>query len=122
MKPSATSQPDYLEGVIIGGGWAHDELDNPCATVQILVNSHHLTLIDDTAQGWTLIEFDGAPDPEATFHKAFGAVFGDAAEFDEDTLRDFRKALERIGSERFAEICGSKVIPLAIYRNRRNKD
>lgn len=93
MKTSANTKPDYLEGVIIGGGWAHDELDKQCATVHIAVNLHHLTLMDDSVHGWTLEKFDSALEPEAEFLKAFGAPFGDAAEFDQDTLSDFRKTL-----------------------------
>lgn len=117
MKTSANTKPEYLEGVIIGGGCAHDELDNSCATVHIAVNLHHLTLTDDSVHGWTLEKFDSAAQPEAGFLKVFGAPFGDAAEFDHDTLSDFRKTLERVGIDRIAEIEGGKAIALRIYQS-----
>ena len=114
MKPSVDTDVEHYEGVVLGGGWEHDELNYPCPSVQIAVNMHHLTLTD-TVQAWNLEEFDGAYDPDDEFRRAFGSAYGDDAEFDYDILRDFRKTLERVGSERIAEVYGGKAIPMRIY-------
>ena len=87
---------------------------NPCARVHITVNAHHLALVDDVERGWTLNDFNGAPNPDEEFKKFFGAEFGVDAEFDYAVLRDFVKTLERVGSERIAGVCGGRAIMLKI--------
>lgn len=115
MKTPQNTDVQSREGVIVGGGWEHDELDAPCASVQIEVNGHRLTLIDDAVQGWNLAEFDGTHNPQDAFRQTFGAAYGNVAEFDFESLRDFRKTLERVGSERIADVYGGKAIVLWIY-------
>ena len=104
-----------LTGIITGGGWEHDAFRNPCARVHITLNAHHLALVDDTDRGWTLYDFDGVPNPEEEFKKVFGVEFGEDAEFDYAVLRDFVSTLERVGSERIAEVNRGKPISLLIY-------
>lgn len=104
--------PAHLQGVILGGGWEHDAFRNPCARVEILVNGHRLTLVDDTENGWTLQEFDDSPNPQESSKNVFHAEFGDDAEFDYAILRDFVRTLERVGSERIAEEYQGKPIAL----------
>ncbi len=111
---SSSDVMKHVKGVVLGGGWEHDDFGNPCARVEILVNAHHITLVDDTANGWTLGEFDDAPNPEEAFKKFFGVEFGEDAEFDYAVLRDFVSTLERVGSERIAEAVGGKAISLFI--------
>ena len=108
-------QLNTLTGTITGGGWEHDAFQNPCARVHITLNAHHLVLVDDTERGWVLYDFDSAPNPEEEFKKFFGVEFGEDAEFDYAVLRDFVRTLERVGSERIAEVHGGKPISLLIY-------
>ena len=105
---------ETLTGIITGGAWEHDAFRNSCARVHITVNAHHLTLVDDTERGWTLYDFDGAPNPNEEFKKFFGVEFGEDAEFDYAALRDFVSTLERVGSERIAEAYGGRAITLGI--------
>lgn len=103
-----------LTGIITGGGWEHDAFNNPCARVHITINAHHLAIVDDTERGWTLYDFDGAPNPEDEFKKAFGVEFGEDAEFDYAILCDFVSTLERVGSERIADTCRGNPISLQV--------
>ncbi len=104
-----------LTGFITGGGWEHDAFQNPCVRVHITLNAHYLAIVDDTERGWTLYDFDGTPNPDEEFKKFFGVAFGEDAEFDYAVLRDFVRTLERVGSERIAEVHGGKPISLLIY-------
>lgn len=105
---------ETLTGIITGGGWEHDAFRNSCARVHITLNAHHLALVDDVERGWTLYDFDGVPNPDEEFKKFFGAEFGEDTEFDYAVLRDFVKTLERVGSERIAEVYGGRAITLRI--------
>ncbi len=105
---------ETLTGIITGGAWEHDAFRNSCARVHITVNAHHLALVDDVERGWTLYDFDGAPNPNEEFKKFFGVEFGEDAEFDYAVLRDFVRTLERVGSERIVEVYGGKTIDLEI--------
>ncbi len=109
-------QLNTLTGIITGGGWEHDAFRNSCARVHITVNAYHLALVDDVERGWTLHNFDGAPNPDKEFKKIFGAEFGEDAEFDYAVLRDFVRTLERVGSERIAEVFRGTAISLFIER------
>lgn len=112
--PRSVGSIENLQGVIVGGGWEHDAFGNPRARVEILLNAHHITLIDDTERGWTLEEFNDAPNPEEEFKKVFGVELGEDAEFDYAVLRDFVRMLECVGSERIAELCGGRPISLEV--------
>lgn len=105
---------ETIIGHITGGGWDHDAFRNSCARVHITLNAHHLAIVDDTERGWTLYDFDDAPDPNEEFKKFFGVEFGEDAEFDYAVLRDFVSTLERVGSERIGEVYGEKLILLRI--------
>lgn len=102
--------------MILGGDWEHDAFGNPCARVEISLDAHHITLVDDSERGWTLESFDDAPNADEEFKKVFGVEFGEDSEFDYAVLRDFVKTLERVGSERIVEVCGGKPISLEIDR------
>lgn len=111
----ANQEPmETLTGIITGGDWEHDAFQNPCTRVQITINAYNMTIVDDTERGWLLYDFDGAANPEE-FKKVFGIEFGEDAEFDYAVLRDFVSTLERVGSERVAEVYGGKPISLLIY-------
>ncbi|OQY99628.1 MAG: hypothetical protein B6D41_00965 [Chloroflexi bacterium UTCFX4] len=117
-SPNGTVQ---LEGVILGGGWEHDTFRNPCARVEIILNAHHLTLVDETERGWMLDDFDGAPIADEEFKRIFGVEFGEDAEFDYAALRDFVRTLERVGSERIAEEYRGKTVDLEIEARTANE-
>lgn len=109
-------QLNTLTGIITGGGWEHDAFRNSCARVHITLNAHHLALVDDVERGWTLYDFDGAPNPDEEFKKFFGVEFGEDAEFDYAVLGGFVSTLEQVGSERIAEVCRGTTISLFIER------
>lgn len=109
----------HLTGIIVGGGWEHDAFGNPCALIEIALDSHHIMLIDDAENGWTLSGFDDSPNPHETFHQAIGMEFGENAEFDYDVLSAYVGALEQEGSARVMEVCQGKTIALRFEPNAR---
>lgn len=111
---SSDTGENRLRGTVVGGGWERDVFNNSCPRVHITINAHHLAIVDDTERGWILYDFDGAPDTNAAFQKCFGAVFGEDAEFEYDVLRDFVRMLERVGSERIADVYRGKQIMLSV--------